>query len=403
MIQMVINSAEPLIFRDGRPFGDFGTVAGGGLRWPLPSTIAGMVRTRIGNNRAPDFFWKNNRAERRNNIAAILKIGIQWALPVWKPHGGQWRYLFPRPADALLLNPPDAPNVYALHRFTLQQGEQTWGHDLPWKNWLLPVTDQRDKPAAEPPDLWHQETFLQWLLLEPMEKKYSHHELGFSLPEMEVRMHTAIDSKSGTVRTGQLFSSSGIRLEIPRCNEHQPSPPGTAGSFGIGVAIIGNEDTDDPFGTCLLGGERRTVFVDPLEVPFPSCPAVFDEQRLLRFVLITPGDFGGWAPEWLRPPDDADETPWVTVPDTDIKVRMVAAHLSRWQAVSGWDYERRGPKAMRKLTPAGSVYVIEVASPHRSQELAEHLWGRSLAQGLRHPDGYGVVCIGKVNPINQGV
>jgi len=397
MIQLVINSTEPLIFRDGRPFGDFGTVTGGVLRWPLPSTIAGMVRTRIGVNHASDFFWKKDRAERTNNIAAILKIGVRWTLPVWKPHGGQWRYLFPRPADALLMNVPDTSGVYTLHRFTLQKGDPSFGHDLPWKNWLLPVSDQRDKPAADAPDFWHQAAFLQWLMLEPMQENYSHQELGFSLPELEVRMHTSIDPETGTVCKGQLFSSSGIRLEIPQGREQQCSTHGARGTYGIGVAIIDHEEADNPFGICLLGGERRTVFTDPLETPFPTCPTGFQSEKFLRLVLVTPGNFGGWAPDWLRPSKDVDETPWATLPDTDIQVRLVATHLSRWQAISGWDYDRRGPKAMRKLTPAGTVYVIEVKSPERSQELANHLWGRSIAQGLHNQDGYGVVCIGKVN------
>ena len=397
MKQIVINSAEPLIFRDGRPFGDFGTVDGGVLRWPLPSTIAGMVRTRIGNSRAPDFFGQGDPAMKRNNIDAILKIAMQWTLPVWRPRGGDWRYLFPRPADALLLNHPEREQEFTLHHFTLRPGGATFGHDLPWKNWLLPVTDHRLKPAADPPDLWHQEVFLHWLMLAPPHERYSSRELGFSWPTVEARMHSCIDPETGTVMDGQLFSSSGIRLEIPPAATPTGAEPAADGRFGIAVAISGQEESDDPCGVCLLGGERRTAFADPLPTPFPTCPTGFDGQRFLRLVLITPGDFGGWAPDWLRPLPDDDETPWRAMPGTDIMVRLVAAHVPRWQGVSGWDYERRGPKATRKLAPAGTVYVVEVAAPNRSQELAQLLWGRSIAQGLHHPDGYGVVCIGKTN------
>lgn len=399
MKQIVISSAEPLIFRDGRPFGDFGTVDGGVLRWPLPSTIAGMVRTRIGNSRGPDFFGSKDPAAKKNNIDAILKISVQWTLPVWRPQGGHWRYLFPRPADALLINHLEKPDLLTLHHFTLRHGEATFGHDLPWKNWLLPVTEERQKPAADAPDLWHQETFLKWLMLEPQHEKYAPRELGFSWPKVETRMHSCIDPKTGTVLKSQLFSSSGIRLEIPPVTPKTPLSGAVdeSGRFGIAVAISGHQNTDDPCGVCLLGGERRTAFADPLPTPFPTCPTGFDGQRFLRLVLITPGDFGGWSPDWLRPPPKGDETPWCVVPGTDITVRLVAAHVPRWQGISGWDYAERAPKATRKLTPAGTVYIIEVSSPERSQELAQLLWGRSIAQGLHHLDGYGVVCIGKTN------
>jgi len=396
MIQMVINNAEPLIFRDGRPFGDFGTVDGGVLRWPLPSTIAGMVRTKVGTNRATDFFWNKDIAKKKENIEAIKKVGLKWTLPVWKPAGGQWCFLFPRPADALFFEDTDQQDIYTLNSFSYTKTEQDCGHDLPWKNWLLPISTKREKPATDTPELWHQEIFLKWLLLEPMGPEFNKDQLGLALPELEVRMHTAIDSQSGTVKSGQLFSSSGIRLEISK-NTQDDTSHSVEGVFGIGVGITGHLDSDNPFGPCLLGGERRTVFADPLETQFPLCPAAFDDQKFLRLVLITPGEFGGWAPDWLKPSAQEDQTPWVTVPETDIEVRLVSAHLSRWQAVSGWDYEKRGPKATSKLTPAGTVYLLELANPSRSQELAEHLWGRSINQELQDLNGYGVVCIGKAN------
>lgn len=204
-------------------------------------------------------------------------------------------------------------------------------------------------------------------------------------------MHTAIDPATGTVLDGRLFASWGLRLATME-NENQE-----AGRLGIGVALIGTAPGDAPFGPCRFGGERRTAVVDALETAFPPCPDWFEGCRFLRLVLISPGDFGAWAPPWLLPDAESGETDWRTVPRTDIRIRLCSAHLPRWQPVSGWDYVRRGPKAMRKLVPAGAVYVVELEDPAQAQSLAGTLWGRSLAENLADPDGCGAVCVGTLN------
>lgn len=48
------------------------------------------------------------------------------------------------------------------------------------------------------------------------------------------------------------------------------------------------------------------------------------------------------------------------LPDSEIKVRLKAAAIDRWQAVSGWDSLLWQPKAIRKAVSAGSVYWFEL-------------------------------------------
>jgi CRISPR-associated protein Cmr3 len=203
-------------------------------------------------------------------------------------------------------------------------------------------------------------------------------------------MHTAIDAQTGTVKTGQLFASQGIRLAVGG-NEQQ-----RAGRFGFGISLDNTGNSDDPFGTCFLGGERRIAFVESSGSLFPSCPNWFDQAKYLRLVLISPGDFGAWAPSWLLPDSKAGETGWCTVPGSDINIRLCSAFVPRWQPVSGWDYETGSPKATRKLVPAGAVYVVEVENADRSQEFAQMVWGRSIGDNLSDPDGCGAVCVGNV-------
>jgi len=394
MMNLVIHASEPLIFRDGRPFGDPGNVYGGMLRWPMPSTIAGMIRYRIGISRDTKFFSRADEDKYRTNVEIIQGITTERVVPLWKQAraGSSWQYIFPCPADALVIEEQGAEGQLRIHSFRfVDPAEGGGGVDLPWKNWRIPVTDVKEKPASERPGLWTWENFLAWLRGDEFTDSMSSQELGLPLPAPEVRLHTALQPGSRTAATGQLFSSQGVRLETGLRHG------GKEGWYGIGVSVSGYDSGDKPIGPCMLGGERKTAHIELLETPFPECPDCFEGAAFLRLILITPGDFGGWVPNWLMPLQNEDETPWVKVPGTDYEIRLVSAFMPRWQPVSGWDYLERCPKATRKLVPPGAVYVIEMRDPSCSLQIAEHLWGRSICQDPRNPDGYGCVCVGIAN------
>jgi CRISPR-associated protein Cmr3 len=389
-VNIVIHSNEPLVFRDGRPFGDSGHVNGGMLRWPWPSTLVGMLRSRIALSRDPDYFQaENGEKADADKLAALKAITAERTLPIWQQAGTRtWQYLFPAPADALVL-PGQSENSYQVSGFKYVNPFDQGGIDLPWKNWLLPIAESMEKPAGDSPRFWYQSTYFDWLKNGSVQKEISAKELGLSLPQPEIRMHTAIDSQTGTVKTGQLFASQGIRLTTAD-NDRQKG-----GRFGFGIELRNTADSDDPLGACHLGGERKTAFAAPLKEKFPVCPDWFDNSRYLRLILLSPGDFGSWAPSWLLPDKAAEETDWKTVPGSDIALRLCSAFIPPWQPVSGWDYETRSPKATRKLVPPGAVYVVELKDSAQAQNLAEMLWGRSMADNLSDPDGCGIVCVGK--------
>lgn len=391
----VIYSAEPLVFRDGRPFGDFGHVNGGMLRWPWPSTVCGMLRNRIGLSRDRDknFFNFKNDKESAEKIAAMKSITARRIVPLWQEEGkfDKWHYLFSAPADALVVNSSEVDkNSYHVHGFDYEDSFDRGGINLPWQNWKIPIGKTMEKPAGDSPELWHKDVYFSWLEKGEIGGEISAKELGIPLPQPEVRLHTAIDSITGTVKTGQLFSSQGIRLATAGNDRHK------AGRLGIGTTLDNINSTDNPFGPCYFGAERKTAFVDKLSQQFPDCPAWFKNVQYLRLILISPGDFGSWAPSWLLPDSNANETAWCTVPGSDIAIRICSAFVPRWQPVSGWDYEHHKPKATRKLVPAGAVYVVELQDPARSQEFAEMVWGRSINNNLIDPDGCGAVCVGNV-------
>jgi len=386
-MNIVIHGREHLVFRDGRPFGDDGMVNGGMVRWPWPSTVAGLVRSRIGFSLAADFFSPEKKEE---GAALVKKINVRRISPAWKPAGGSWAYLFPAPADAVVVA-ADGGQL-AIQGFALANPGEGAGVNLPWDNWLVPVSGCREKPAADAPELWFADQFFSWLETGGFQGSVAAARLGVGLPQPETRLHTAINPETGTAAHGSLFASQGIRLATAAI----PGRP--AGDFGISVELGDIPAGANPVGPAYFGGERRVVEVEELVEPFPPCPDIFAGNRFLRLVLVSPGDFGSWAPDWLRPAPDDGQTPWRQVPESDIKVRLRSAFVPRWQPMSGWDYLAAGPKATRKIVPAGAVYVVELEDPGRARELATLLWGRSMADGLTHPDGCGVVCVGKIDP-----
>ncbi|PIE66300.1 MAG: hypothetical protein CSA26_01265 [Desulfobacterales bacterium] len=381
----IIFSSEALVFRDGRPFGDNAQLHGGLLRWPHPGTVLGMFRSHIGFARGDDYFTCKNNKE---NIEKIKNIGLQRMIPMWQEEGSKaWKLLFPAPADVMITLDKQNKKKLVLNPLsynTLKKGE---GVNLPWKNWLLPFSNIKEKPVKEPPTLWHEEQFLSWL--EKGEKQsLPAEELGLFWPDEEYRLHTAVDNKARTVLDGQLFSSRGIRLEAKTEKD-------CLGRYGIGVDLEGLEVNDNPEGTYFLGGDRKIAHIKRLATRFPPLPSwTKDSARYLRLVLITPGNFGDWAPSWLIPNREEPLINWKTFPGSTLQLRLVSAIIQRWQPVSGWDMENRKPKATTRLVPAGSIYIVELKEPKKAPELAERLWGNTLAITSK-ADGYGCVCIGK--------
>ncbi len=382
MMDLTITSTDPLVFRDGRPFGDAGHVNGGALRWPWPSTISGVIRSRVGEGRDPEFF---TGAQRQANITAIKKLYCL-TLPIWQQAGGiSWQPLFPAPADALLM-PGNQPDQLRVLGFAYEDANRHGGTDLPWAGWLLPATDETAKPARNFPGLWFQQPFFQWLERGRLDgDTIPFQQLGLAWPHLEFRMHNAIDPITGTVSQGRLFSTQGIRLE-------SGGNQALAGLFAIGARVENLLPEDDPTGPCPFGGERKIAHImeESGNRLFPPCPSWFDGKKFLRLILASPGKFASWAPDWLSPMADQSFRP---VPGTNIKVRMRGAHVPRWSAISGWDFELHGPKAFSKLVPAGSVYLLELENQEESQAVANHLWGKTLTGD---PDGFGLTYIGNL-------
>jgi len=380
-MRISLTTEDQLILRDGRPFGDAGSFGGNSLNWPQPQTIAGMVRTMIGFNRDENYFQDGS------NIEKIKDLKISKIMP-YLDNKDNKKWLVPLPADLICIG-----NEQELipHQLSWGNAPEGAGTDINNPDWLYPFLDSKEKPSKIQPFMIHWDIFDKYIRNKKIDaaKLTS---LGIKDLPVEERIHNGIDDATyGTVE-GKLFMNHGIYLK----NIDKEDEKTKISDIAISLEIDGLESNDSIDNFAYLGGERKVVNISKKVDPYPECPNIFTEQNFLRLILITPGDFGSWCPDWLMPNLETDSISWVQIPQTEYKIRLKSASLSGWEGVSGWDYQKHKPKATKKVVKAGAVYLIELQDPTQSQKIAEALWGSHLNNKNLETtqDGYGQILIG---------
>lgn len=99
----IIEPRDPLIVRDGRPFGPIPGARAASLSFPFPSTTTGGVRTQYGLGLGEDF---EDEQKKSSLIAKVKRIAVTGPLlvEVDDETGDVARWFAWAPADALLLD-----------------------------------------------------------------------------------------------------------------------------------------------------------------------------------------------------------------------------------------------------------------------------------------------------------
>jgi len=373
-----IRGLDTLLFRDGRPFSDEpGAFSARTVRAPLPGTVAGFLRTRIGNNKPGP--WDNGKAEEAKKIAV--------AGPILKLNG---QLVFHAPADALVYkdeNDGNKPKVMCL-RPLINPLKTT---NIP--DGMQPLDVVADTKPEPDYNFWAWPDMIAWLC--------HHSGDNFPVPEnkikgppIEERVHVQI-SELGTSEEGKLFSAQFLSFEEYQWEQFQKKRE----DEWCLIARV-NSENGDPIGFGQLGGESRPALVEPGEGgDWPICPEGLKTQlnstKHVRMMLATPAIFvNGWKPGWL----DANLT-GSAPPAPNCKLKLVAAAVKRREPVSGWDYQKKGPKALRWIVPAGSVYFFEVEGDGGVS--VDDIWLKSVSDTEQDQrDGYGLALWGIWNDNN---
>lgn len=345
-----ITCRDPIVSRDGRPFGDGQGNRMRSLDWPLPSVLAGSLRSALGKSADRDFSGETAV----ETATDLLRVQIAGPLP---QSDGQL-YL-PSPEDCVV-DPKRGPLR------AVPQTAGSGGCDWPEQG-LLPVQIQTpdDKPEAAPA-WWPEDRYAAWLAGE---------EIAFDrtflrAAKIEERTHVRIDLDAGSAADENLFTTAALALShLPRYDaaiEREPASRFAPITLSVRVRAadwcgeeIAHLDTLHP-----LGGERRLARWKTSTRPFAwNCPEkvrkALSAASRVRMVLVTPGIFAsGWKPGWL------DGGLAGTPPGTNVRLRLVGVCIRRWRAVSGWSLadlpgQPRGPKPVKRTVPAGGVYFFE--------------------------------------------
>jgi CRISPR-associated protein Cmr3 len=382
-----IKARDPLVVRDGRPKagdGDAGT-----LPFPIPGTLAGVVRTRAGSD-------VGGRFAAHGRIAALREISVRGPLLA----GAEGTLYVPRPRDALFVKTPRGRVVRALRPLEAEAGR--FDDAL----MTLPVGLEaaravEGKAPAGMPSWWRWESFARWLDA-PLDGDETYVQLllddGITALPREHRVHVKIGAGE-TAEEGMLFETAGLRLLRPAKTDlvrHRLR----ARPLSLSVAVSLPEG-DHGFalreGTAPFAGERRLVRWTeggpawPTELPGNLSAALGGGASVVRVrvVLMTPGAFReGWRP-------GAADGELCGARD-GVTVSLVAALVPRPETISGWDFALDAPKATRRVVPAGSVYWLDLEGDAEARlRWAKRVWMQNVSDSAQdRRDGYGLAALG---------
>jgi CRISPR-associated protein Cmr3 len=360
---------DAMLVRDGRAMN---ASVGRGVLFPPPSTLAGLVRTRLGRDATGAFD--------AGRIPALLEVSV-WGplLARLAPEGTKVAdVLFPPPGDCVWFHERERgtfgrrlaprPVQEIVPGATTDLGDAaelpsfTPGDDV----------DTRAKPVRHPL-LWSRESLFAWLSA-PRDLLPAKDVTGLAGLEREIRHHIAIDPATGTVEEGALFGTEGVRMSHRRIEDGRR----TFDRFAFLAAWSGTGTLPRSF--VPLGGERRGAFLETcteetarLLAPPPWIDKIRGGARA-RVLLATPAIFAKGA-----------------VPQTVLGARVIAARVDRPDVVSGWSFEHRAPKPTRRLAPAGSVYWVEVPD----DAWARRVWMSNVSDDEQdRRDGFGLALVG---------
>lgn len=378
-----IQPLSPLLFRDGRPFGSGGEESRAqSLVVPLPHTLAGFMRTQIGNARA-GWSWQSLKGLSDEQLHERLKQ--LHTLPICSVLRRDDTFMFPAPMNAVM----DKPG--RIYRALPQKVETPEGVNLP--DGLSPLMLSPQPDSSFKPDggylYWTAEQMQAWLTGQnPSELR----KVGG--PPAEERVHVSIDPATYTGKDGALYTVVYRSFE-------ETDEEGKHHSWTIRVKA---DVPDNLSPVSLLGGEQRPVALRLLEDDAANWPfkkhfpnvveALRDEtQQRLCFVLTTPALFqDGWKPRWLSQ-DTGSHTPrGVCV--LRGKVELVGAAVGRRIPVSGWNLRDNAPKAVRWAVPAGSMFFLKVKKGEQlsaaEREKLLGAWLKPLSdEQIDQRDGFG--------------
>lgn len=391
MTTLELTVRDPIVSRDGRPFG-----AGQGNRmravdWPLPSVIAGSLRTALGKSAG--------RAFSLETAADLSHVSVAGVFPIV-----DCQIYLPAPQDCVVHS--DGGPLRAIPQKFEQSGGD-WPQPKLQAVMLAHSDASEDFKPKSAPAWWPLNRLAEWLV----GNEVQFDQTFLQPPGQEDRTHVSLLPETGAADEGQLFTTTGLALShLERYGASaKQSYRERFAAIGLSTRVEARDwcgkSVDSLNGYHPTGGERRLVYWRAItNNPMWDCPdlirTALDSTGKVRMVLATPAIFhDGWKPGWLN--DDLIGSP----PGSNVQLQLVGLTIQRWRAISGWSlarindqgqldsHGRPGPKPIRRMVPAGGVYFFEVVDGHPASLVDR--WLQSVSDHEQDQrDGFGLATWG---------
>lgn len=376
---LAVRARDGWFLKDGREWAP--TVARS-LDWPMPSTLLGALRTAVGRSREvmrgnalADTDWLDIRGRTALDAMIALRRPIAPAGTTWASAHRVW----PVPSDAVFLT-DDAGAVPEVRLLRPQPASlcSIGRDDEPSREALWwPHLDSTAKPGRAP-SWWHEDALVEWLSDDRAAREWSGPYRGHTMPR-HIRMHMEMDSQRKIGREGILFGHDVVE-----------TLDGAYAEWAIGCAF--RHPDEPPTGFATLGGDRRTVMIEPAAGDIFTIPEALERAfrergpRGVRLMTVTPAAFQeGWLPDGFRREGSVIRG---RLPNLDHDVILRAAFVQRAVHVSGWDMVRHRPKPTVRLVPPGSMFhLVKASGESFTAEDARSLW--LMAMGSLTSEGFG--------------
>lgn len=365
---------DPLVVRDGRP--NQGRSESATLAFPAPATVAGVVRTRAGSDPEGRFVERDPGALRAIELRGPLLARMD-------RDGADAEALYaPAPRDALMLGAGGTRALHALRPLDDVDGA-LFDEGTPETLVGVPRGEAAEgKVPADLPAWWRWESLERWLAREPATADQLLDGGLRPLPR-EHRMHVKLGA-AGVAEDAMLFETAGLRFSEG------------VRDLAVFVDLTLAEGQALRPGVGPFGGERRLARWSSSAKAMPAMPDAMrahlagDGRRVrVRVVLLTPAWFAAGS-------TPAGGEGAALGAREGVSTRLVASIVPRPETISGWDFERGGPKPTRRLVPAGSVFWLDLeGSAEDRLRWAEGVWMRNVSDGEQERrDGFGLAVLG---------
>ncbi len=371
----LISPRDPLIFRNGKPF----TAAPGSraetLPLPYPGTVSGAARTMAWTNNITDFFDESLISDAYIVHAPLLvELDASDNVEAW---------YFPAPSDAVFFETTEKSKEKA-DLFDLKPMPSQPDVMLDCKDMILCgfAKNLKQKPFKSPPSFWNWTSLVKWLSNPVSQSDVNLQAVGIANLPLQYRIHVAMENSRQTAKDEGLFQTSGVEFDY---KTNLSSKLQETRRFGL---VVTSDLDFQGGGLGHLGGEKRFVDWLPLktELPFQTCPQDIHDEIVktgyCRILLVTPAYFGG------------KNLPGKTL--TDLGAEVIAVINDRFQTVSGWDYQKKRPKATKHLVPSGSVFFLKLSDNlDKRKQFVNQIWGQTIGDDPQmNSDGYGLSLLG---------